>query len=176
MDILEQIDLVLNEIFDTNIPVKLIAFDRYDRVIYNFKIVDRMYNFIANFKDSNIGGGFWNIEFGLSDAHSYKSKYGITGEGNSIKVFSAVAKCFGKFVHKVNPDIICFTADEKNRVKLYDRFIKLIVKKFPYKISNDKQINDYILAGSLEKNYILIKKGVVTIYDEYNKTNRNGIE
>jgi hypothetical protein len=58
-----------------------------------------------------------------------KSQYGITGTGNSKKIFDKVISIMVKILNTERPEYISFQADEKNRQKLYTLLLRTILKK-----------------------------------------------
>ena len=122
--------ITLNELFDSNVPIKLdFKDDEKDYTWYNyeFKIDKIPYEFASTYnKEDDI----LDIEF------TGDGDFSITNTGNALKVFSAVKKCLIdnlKIMKKENgtiPNSIRFEADvdEPSRVKLYNRFMKVLPK------------------------------------------------
>ena len=167
-DIIEHIDLLLNEVFDSTTHVRMYKNDSIYK--FDFTIKGINYDFIAYYNYVNTTRypetetiendkiEYWTIEFGIVGHHDYDKSYGITGAGNAVLVFSAVAKCFEMFINKEKPKIVFFSADEKSRVRLYDRFAKIITSKMPYKLSKDKNLAYEIGAVSGNKVYVFERK------------------
>lgn len=53
-------------------------------------------------------------------------QFDILGTGESIPIFATVAAILRDFTQRVHPVYIEFSAEEPSRVKLYDRFIRMI--------------------------------------------------
>ena len=64
-----------------------------------------------------------------------KSQVGITDTGNPFKVLSKVLLLLNYYLKEENIRYICFTADEENRQRLYQRILgtMLLKYKIPYK-------------------------------------------
>ena len=153
-------DYLLSELFDSNVPIRFKAKDEHKEnsvYYYEFAIDDLMYNFTAEIYTDRHGiegeKRILNMEFALGDFYSRKD-YHITGTGNALQVFSAVKQCvldlFNKRL-KEKPDIISFSADdeEPSRVKLYDRFMKII----------PRILKDFKFHKKIFDEYIYKKKG-----------------
>jgi hypothetical protein len=81
--------------------------------------------------DSVFAGGV-NISFaarGQGDEH----KIGLTGTGNSRKIFGTVIKIVKDYIRKSNPEIIAFSANnsESSRVRLYKMLASQANKELP---------------------------------------------
>lgn len=74
-----------------------------------------------------------------SIAFTVNGRFAISGEGHAIEIFSTVAKMFDEFLMSTHPLHIHFSANanEQSRIKLYDRFSKLISKKYGYILSKN---------------------------------------
>jgi len=116
----------INELFDTKVDIK-IKEQNLSANTYIFIVNDIEYEFNANNEK-----GAWQIEFGQDKGT------GITGEGNAIQVFGAVAKCLNIFIKKYKPREFWFTAKEPSRKKLYHRMAKMLIKKYPYNFIKEK--------------------------------------
>ena len=68
-----------------------------------------------------------------------KSSFGITGEGNSIEVFSKVVGLLRDFLSINNFRVITFSASEPSRIKLYNRMVQKLASELGY---NNFQYND----------------------------------
>jgi len=135
MDIVDKIEEILSESFDTKVEIKTVR-NTENEIEYNFDINGTVYYFFAD------GDYDWSIVFGIEDAHGYDKKYGIIGKGNQMKVFAAVAQCFDMFLKAKKPNIIWFEAEETSRRKLYNRFAKMITQKYPYKAIDPSILHD----------------------------------
>lgn len=119
----------LNELFKTDVPVKITIKTNNDFKAV-FTVGEIEYEFSAGkerlfrkiFKDHRDPDSGWYITFTAGE----KGREDITGTGNAIQVFAAVIKTFKIFIKSYHPHIFAFHAKEKSRVKLYDRFAKMI--------------------------------------------------
>lgn len=115
---------------------------------------------VANFTIGNIPYRFnaysnpeypyiWEVEFGILPDHvpsdTYKSRFGITGTGNSAAVFSTVLSIINELLTR-RPEItiLQFSAEEPSRRSLYK---KLLAKYLP-SWSIEQQDGKYITAVS----------------------------
>jgi hypothetical protein len=121
MDILNRMDLLLLETFDSNIDVKIKKSSKRNSFESIFKINGKDYYFTANYDNNE---NIWIIDFYLTDKHIDS----ITGTGDQMKVFSGVIKSMKIFLELHKPKAICYFAIEKSRQRLYDRFTKHIEK------------------------------------------------
>ena len=79
------------------------------------------------------GEDVWDISF-TNDSPSAKSDvYGISNDGEAIKVFSTAIAIIGEFLKKNKPFLIRLEAKEASRKKLYERLIRVFGTKFGYK-------------------------------------------
>ena len=53
-------------------------------------------------------------------------QFDILGTGESIPIFATVIAILREFIQRARPVRIAFTAEEPSRIKLYDRFIRMI--------------------------------------------------
>lgn len=74
----------------------------------------------------------------------------VLGTGNAFKVFAAVAQAIKEFLKEMEKqeeivNILTFSAgaDEKSRVKLYDRFAKKFEKMFGFKLTNREDVGGF---------------------------------
>ena len=112
----------LNELFSSEMEVQQEESLPY-RHSYSFQINDKKY--WATFtKQREKNFDVWGFYF-KDDA----GQQGITGSGDAIKVFASIKQIFFKFMRKVNPQIVQFTANEPSRIKLYNRFSKQLQRK-----------------------------------------------
>lgn len=75
-------------------------------------------------------------------------QFDILGTGESIPIFATVAAILRDFTQRVHPVYIEFSAEERSRIKLYDRFIRMIQQQnlLPnYTARNDGQGNYRIM-------------------------------
>jgi hypothetical protein len=101
-----------------------------------FIIEDNKYVFLAETSDTER----WQITFEIRGTGG--TRHDISKTGNEFKVFATVSTILDEFVKKVKPDIFWFSAKEPSRAKLYDRFAKLITRKYSvYKIDQGVHAN-----------------------------------
>jgi hypothetical protein len=132
----------VSESFDTDVKIETVKNTRNDMTL-GFDINGVPYEFFAEGDYNWSDTCDWSIEFGIKNKHSYDKKFGITGAGNQMKVFSAIAKCFDMFLKEKKPRIFWFEATkETSRRKLYDRFAKMILQKYPYKMFDPSMLHD----------------------------------
>ena len=84
---------------------------------------------------------FWNMsEPGMFTQGSTE----ISGKmgAKALQVFSGVASAFKKFIQQRKPNNFFFSAEERSRIKLYNRFAKMIAQKTNYKLDVGKQDGD----------------------------------
>jgi hypothetical protein len=158
MNIIERIDLLLNESFDTGKKLKVIAHSNTpDWIEYEFDVEGNKYDFHAS-SDVELGS-LWSVEFAKIDSYGYDERYGVTGTGRQMKVFAAVARCFDIFIKSKKPKVFYFTAENRSRQKLYDRFAKSITQKYPsYRLSNNANILDYIGEHDGDRVYVFERR------------------
>jgi len=82
--------------------------------------------------------GYYNVSFGIQYApEEFRDKisdqFDLTGLGNATKVLSGVVSSFKSFVKRTNPEVFIYSAEKGSRVRLYDRFAKIIEKESGYK-------------------------------------------
>jgi hypothetical protein len=123
---------MITELFDTKVPIKLKERDKNpfgETYYYEFLIDDYKYTFIGEFfkypdKEEYKESSVLTVEFHQAGF------YEITDAGDAFKVFSAVKSCLMDLLKKLpeKPDSISFsgTDSEPSRIKLYDRFAKVI--------------------------------------------------
>jgi uncharacterized membrane protein (UPF0127 family) len=104
--------------------------------------------------------GFWNIEFRL-DGRTDKDGSGVAAT-EPIRVFSTVAAVIKDFIRKEDPDEISFSANGKSRIKLYDKFIKLLGRK-GYRLFDRKSMGDTVF-------WYLEKKALVGVNESIRQT------
>lgn len=132
-----------------NVPIKVVGNDRYTWQA-QFKIDQTLFQFVADMEEDldfdepeDWGVTFWNKSktnrFGLGSTE-------ITGDfgTSSLKVFSGVASAFKKFIQAKKPDMFFFSAEEKSRVRLYNRFAKMIAKETRYNMEKSLEDGDYL--------------------------------
>jgi hypothetical protein len=117
----------ITELFDTKVDIKIVK-QNPSMCIYEFTIKELKYSFKADKYR-----GTWEILF-VSDVG-----ISITGTGNAIQVFAAIAKCLNIFLKKYKPMVFWFSAKEPSRKKLYLKMSKLITKKYSYKFKTESE-------------------------------------
>ncbi len=84
----------------------------------------------------------WEVEFYIdfqwARKNQMKTAQGISKTGNQFQILATVVKAFDEFLKKQKPFAFAFSAKEKSRQRLYDRFAKIIPKKYPYKTTEAK--------------------------------------
>ena len=91
---------------------------------------------------------FEDIDYSPMRDDKGKSSFGITGEGNSIEVFSKVVGLLREFLSTNNFRVIGFSASEPSRIKLYSRMVQRLAKELGYnhfQYNNIRQTTHYIL-------------------------------
>ena len=73
----------------------------------------------------------------------------LTGSGNAQRVLATVLVIIKDFIKREEPQFLTFSAEERSRIKLYDRMIKVLSSKFGYKhidtIHNKRSGTGYVL-------------------------------
>jgi hypothetical protein len=148
---------MITELFDTKVPIKFVGKDGGISEIgyeYAFDVDNEKYRFRGFFSHFSEHGSILSIEFDKDGSYEMTN---VSGTGDTLKVFSAVKLCLLDLMKrlKTKPDTITFDADvsEPSRVRLYDRFMKMIPRVLKgYKF--DKKI-----TTGTEKDYYFKKKG-----------------
>lgn len=106
-----------------------------------------------------------------------KGRTNVTGLGATFAktLFGAIEKVFAEMIKLIDKDSsVLFSAslsdDEKSRSLIYDRFIKKILKRHPYEISEDI-LQSYYKAFENSKLYgfSLTQKGLDSLTNDFNK-------
>ena len=71
-----------------------------------------------------------NISFMVA-REGQKDDTGLTGSGNSFKVFAQVSQIILEYISQDRPERFDFQGDGASRIKLYDKLSNLLVSKFP---------------------------------------------
>jgi len=89
--------------------------------------------------------GEYEISFGIMG-----KPLQVLGTGNAFKVFAAVAQAIKEFLKEMDKkdepvEFLTFSAgaDEKSRVKLYDRFAKKFEKMFGFRLTNREDVGGF---------------------------------
>ena len=92
---------------------------------------------------------YWTIDFSKESGYDSSSSFDITGSGNAQRVFATVLVIIKDFIKREKkPQFLFFSAENKSRVKLYNRMIKVFASKFGYKFLGIHKVRgrtDYIL-------------------------------
>jgi predicted kinase len=83
------------------------------------------------------------IHFDLTDMKTGKPETGVTGTGDSVRVFSTVANILKQEVSEQDPTgvIIASKADDESRVKLYRTLARRATKLMPgYEVTRERQV------------------------------------
>jgi len=113
----------LFELFNSNTNFKLI--DESGNILkYAFEVNGVKFN--AAF-EQDISG--WHFDF--QDVAEGDAGHGITNKGNAIAVFATAKNILFDAIKRTNASEVFFTADEyeSSRVKLYNRFLKMMEKQ-----------------------------------------------
>ena len=138
----------LIEKLDLNVPVKVTANNKWTWQA-TFVVGEIVYRFAADVDDdamsSDPGWGvtFWNMTKPTAFASGHTDITGDAGS-SSLKVFSGVASAFKQFIKAKKPGSFFFSAEERSRVRLYNRFAKMIAKDFGYKMTKSLADGDYM--------------------------------
>ena len=138
----------LIEKLDLNVPIKVVANNKWTWQA-QWKVGDSKFQFVADLDDTmssdpnDWGITFWNMSHPGDFTPGSTEITGDVGT-SSLKVFSGVASAFKKFVKTKKPDLFFFSAEEKSRVRLYNRLAKMISKEFRYNMTKSLEDGDYI--------------------------------
>lgn len=110
---------------------------------------------VDNFRHAGVDIPKSGIGFDFQNLDATGDKEGITNTGDELEVFSTVLKIIEEAVAAYDPELVAFGAHESNRQKLYDRMIKLMQRKYDYKLL-DKAPVMFPLGKS--KYYVLEKQ------------------
>ena len=81
--------------------------------------------------------GYWIVSFSFDN-----EKNKVYSKGKEVEIFSTVIAMFKDFIKDVNPTDISFAAktEEQSRVSLYDRMIRILGKKYGYKLVDTRSV------------------------------------
>jgi len=131
----------INEIFDTKVNLKQKTTIRGSS--YEFEVNKKKYN--VDFDNLGFNSSEVYVTFSMVYHPNRGRVYdtGIASSGDEFKVFSGVIQAFNEYLKTEIPDIISFEGDleEPSRIKLYDKFSKVMSKRFPYTLKNKKMQN-----------------------------------
>lgn len=77
----------------------------------------------------------WEVIFKINSITALrmdKSPIGILNTGDAFRIFATVLNFIQKFIEKIKPTRIVFSAKEPSRKKLYSALVKKFSKKFDY--------------------------------------------
>ena len=136
----------LIEKLDLNVPIKVVANNKFTWQA-QWEVGESKFQFAADAEefDNAVEWGitFWNMSHpGVITRGSTE----ITGDvgTSSLKVFSGVASAFKKFIKAKKPNLFYFSAEEKSRIRLYNRLAKMLAKEFKYNMTKTLEDGDYI--------------------------------
>jgi len=105
---------------------------------------------IEVFRDLNITGTAWEIEFVAIEG--FKHNYKVTGTGDQFTVFATIADIIKMFIFRRKPDAFFFSAKERSRVKLYRIFSQKLSKEFGYNVREGTLENSKDIYFVFERN------------------------
>jgi hypothetical protein len=150
----------LTEIFDTKVDIKVITSSKIT-FSATFTVDDIKYQFDAeNLKSTGADiKQYWDVTFRRFGA-VFQSPFDAVGNLETkevLSVFSAVKTAMLIFLKKYKPETWLFSAKEKesSRVKLYDKFAKIIVAKTKYKLEKSSQA--HWLDNAVDIRYVFRK-------------------
>lgn len=142
-------EFLLLEKLNMNKPIKVVANNKYTWQA-QFNVADAPFRFVADFEENlalddpaEWGITFWNMKHPGSFTIGSTDITGDVGT-SSLQVFSGVASALKKFIQAKNPDVFFFSAEEKSRVRLYNRFARMIAQKLNYKMDKTMEDGEYM--------------------------------
>ena len=110
------------------------AFRGSEEVVAEFQVGEILYRFTAyaGSKDG-VPSKIWEVEFGnMSKGQSTRTKFGLTGTGNSAEVLSTVIDIMREFLklYQGKVSTLIFSAKEDSRQGLYAKMIKRLLPKW----------------------------------------------
>jgi hypothetical protein len=124
----------MQELFDTKVALKVVQnIDKGFKA--EFKVDD--FKFLVFMRADMIPQGHWEIIFFRVDGTSYDMNLlGDLNAKQTLTVFSGVKSAVMKWIGERDPVAFYFSAkeDEGSRVKLYDKFAKIMGKKLGYSL------------------------------------------
>ena len=110
---------------------------RHDNILtgadeFKFKTEDNV-SYTVSFSGKDLVGIAFSAILPGEEDNFRPDKIGLTGTGNSRKVFGTVVKIVQDFIEKRKPNAIYFTADtsEPSRIRLYDTMVSQVDKALP---------------------------------------------
>lgn len=138
-----------NESLDTEVDIEWREkeYPKYDvfEVIGTFKLDHKIYDVVFGREYIN-GIDYWNIVFATDDS------FDILGNSkNPLRVFGAIAKAMKEWIKKYNPTSFGFDAKEPSRIRVYQRFAKIISNETKYRLDSELKeiIADNGVGGSV---------------------------
>lgn len=119
----------------------------------NYKYNVNIYH-VSDFRSAGINIEGTGIGIDFQNTNVIANDQGITNTGSEIEVFSTVLDIVSRAVKELDPEIISFGAHESSRQKLYDRLIKVMLRKFNYELLKG---NRFLTNMGKSKGYILKK-------------------
>lgn len=117
----EGIRMKILEVLEHALPYKWVREDEKFYMVAMFQLENGLQYEVAFYIESD--DVTWELMFNQISTGKIKSD--ITGTGGEFQVFATVKAIVEDFINKVNPQAIAFSAKEKSRVKLYDKFALL---------------------------------------------------
>lgn len=77
-------------------------------------------------------------------------RFDILGTGEAIPIFATVIAILRDFIQRVRPERINFSAEEPSRIKLYDRFIRMIQQQ--------QALPNYTARGNGRGEYVIMRR------------------
>jgi hypothetical protein len=126
---------------------------------YITEIFDSPYDYTGEWINRNHWKGFFttkdNIRYRVT-IFNYRSweiifsrdednEVGITNTGDSVRIFSTVAKIVEEFIKERQPEKIQFSSKTKEptRIKLYNMLAKKLADKYGYDVKNETEYDEY---------------------------------
>lgn len=136
----------VNEIADNPYPYRP-NIKTKDKRIYRFETDDGLLYRVQVFNIHDAGNpNALEIHFDQTDKETGKPNSGITGTGDSLRVFATVADILQKEVAQQNPTglIITSKANDTSRVKLYRTLARRATKVMPqFEITGERMVKDH---------------------------------
>lgn len=126
----------LTEVFDNPVKYRWQYKDE-DEWMAQFQIDGNKYSagLIRSKMPKNRHKDWWELMFDVETKDSIFATNSISKTGNEFIVFATVFDILKEWMKSNTDATFYFTAKEKTRKKLYDRFAKLLQTKFKYKLT-----------------------------------------
>jgi hypothetical protein len=166
-------NLTISEDLGNSYEYKLIDSNNIDIYRYVFLVKDtepKKFTYLVSFNNRSVRFKQFEMSYdfeldditGMSDFYANKvedvtSTYSVSDVGNlsaTRKIISTVIEIISDYVRKTDPKYLYFAADrhEPSRVKLYDFLTNMLMKKYNYELTVDKEDPNEVF-------YTLSKKG-----------------